>query len=262
MLASLPAIDLLLWAASTSLSVALLVVILLRKQQRYFPFFTAYLIVNLLQTAFQIFVYNRYGIRSDLAYALAWGSQALVVVSRALVAVEFCRGVLARYSGIWALAIRILLSCASAVFFAAILFGKDGFRYAVMTLEVGCEAFIAILVAGTFAFARYYAVRVEKVLALLGLGLGLNSCLRIINDLVLSKYLTMYQYVWNHVGVATFGVVLLFWIAAMKAAAQPLPTPELLPAQIYRALIPGINQRLWQLNEQLINLWKMEQPKP
>lgn len=261
MLASLPATDLLLWAATTSLSVALLAVILLRKQPRYFPFFTAYLIVNLLQTAFQIFVYNRYGMNSNPAYALVWGSQALVVVTRSLVAVEFCRGVLARYSGIWALAIRILLLCASIVFVAAVLFGKDGFRYAVMTLEIGCEAFIAVLVAGTFVFARYYAVRVEKILALLGLGLGLNSCLRIINDLVLSKYLTMYQYIWNHVGVATFGVVLVVWITAMKTAAQPLPTPELLPAQIYRALIPGINQRLWQLNEHLINLWKLEQPK-
>jgi len=261
-LASLPAIDLLLWAATTSLSVGLLAVILFRKQQTHFPFFTAYLVINLLQTAFQIFVYNRYGMNSDLAYSVGWGSQVLVVLARAFAAVEFCRGVLARYSGVWALAIRILLLCASAVFFATILFGKDGFRYAVMTLEIGCEAFIAILVVGTFIFARYYAVRIERILVLLGLGLGLNSCLKIANDLVLSKYLTIYHYVWNHVGVFTFVVVLLLWITAMRTAPQPLPVPELLSAQIYRALIPGINQRLWQLNEQLIHLWKPEQPKP
>jgi len=260
-LASLPAIDLLLWAATTLLSAALLTVILLRKQQRHFPIFTGYLIVNLLQTAFQVFVYNRYGINSDLAYSWAWGSQVLVVVTRAFAAVEFCRGVLERYSGIWALAIRILLLCASMVFFAAVLFGKDGFRYAVLTLEIGCEGFIAVLVVGTFVFARYYAARMEQILVLLGLGLGLNSCLKIINDLVLSKYLTTYQYLWNHVGVLTFVAVLLLWITAMRTASQPLPLPELLPAQLYRALIPGINQRLWQLNEQLIRLWKLKQPK-
>jgi hypothetical protein len=260
-LASLPAFDLLLWTVTTSLNVALLAVILLRKQQRHFPFFTAYLALNLLQTACQFFIYNRYGMDSDIAYSVAWSSQLFIVLARALVVVEFCRGVLARYSGIWALAIRILLLCASAVFLATVLFGRDGFRYAVMTLEIGCEAFIAVLVVGTFVFARYYAVRIEQILMLLGLGLGMNSCLKIINDLVLSKYLTMYHYIWNYVGVFTFAVVLLIWIRAMRTATQPVPLPELLPAQVYRALIPGINQRLWQLNEQLIRFWKLEQPK-
>ena len=78
MLASLSAIDLLLWAATTSLSVALLAINLLRKQQAQFPLFTTYLVVNLLQTAIQIYIYKSYGINSDVAYSVVWSSHCRV----------------------------------------------------------------------------------------------------------------------------------------------------------------------------------------
>jgi hypothetical protein len=137
-------------------------------------------------------------------------------------------------------------------------------RYGVVTLEIGMETFVATMVAGTFVFARYYDLKLERSATLLGLGLCLNSCFKIFNDLVLSRYFAVYQNRWNASSMVAFVGVLLVWTWAMRAAAAsvPSPAPRLQPAQIYRTLIPGINERLWQLNEQLMRLWKLEPPKP
>jgi hypothetical protein len=169
---------------------------------------------------------------------------------------------LGRYIGVWALAKRILLFCSATVLGLSVYFGKDGFRYWVMKLEIGSEAFIATLVVGTFLFAKHYGADMERNLVLLGLGLGLNSCIKILNDAVLTRYLSRYNGFWNEVAMTTFAVVLLVWILAMRAtSAVSVPKPELASADLYRTLAPQMNRRLLELNEQLIRLWKLEQPK-
>jgi hypothetical protein len=40
-----------------------------------------------------------------------------------------------------------------------------------------------------------------------------------------------------------------------------VPKPELASPDLYRTLAPQMNRRLLELNEQLIQLWKLEQPK-
>ena len=264
MLSDLSFADLSLWAGTTLLTVVLLSLILLRGLERNFPFFACYLGVNLLQTALQLFVYQRFGIKSQVSYVTIWASQAVVILARATAAGEFCHQVLGKFLGIWALAIRLLLTCSGSVLLLALYFGKDGMRYGVVTLEIGMETFVATLVAGTFVFARHYQVEVERSAKFLGLGLCLNSCLKVLNDLVLSKYFAAYQARWNMSGMITYVCVLGIWMWAMRAAAAgaPSPAPKLQPAEIYRKLMPGINDRLWALNEQLIRLWKLEPPKP
>lgn len=263
MLSSFSLIDLCLWAVNTLLTIILLSLILIRGLERQFPFFSSYLAVNLLQTAVEIFVYQRYGVNAQFPYATIWASQGVVILVRAAATGEFCHRVLGRFMGIWALAIRLLLVCSGSVLALALYFGKDGMRYGVVTLEIGMETFVATMVAGTFVFARYYELKLERSAMLLGLGLGLKSCFQILNDLVLTKYFAVYQNRWNTADVAAFVGVLLVWTWAMRtaAAAAPLPAPRLQPAETYRTLMPGINERLWQLNEQLIRFWKLEPPK-
>jgi len=263
-LSSFSAIDFCLWAVTTLLTVILLSLILIRKQERRFPFFILYLGVNLLQTALQVYVYQPYGANSQFPYATIWTSQAVVILVRAMATGEFCHQVLGKFIGIWALAIRVLLVCSGSVLALALYLGKDGMRYGVVTLEIGMETFVATMVAGTFVFARYYDLKPERSAVLLGLGLCLNSCFKIFNDLVLSRYFAGDQNRWNTSSMIAFVCVLMVWTWAMRAAVATAPAraPKLQPAQIYRTLIPGINRRLWQLNEQLIRLWKLEPPKP
>ena len=261
MLSALPIRDLILWAATTVVTVVLLCLILARRLDHKFPFLTAYLGVNLLQTLAQVFVYEIYGFDSRLTYAAAWGSQAVVILARALATFEFCYAMLGRYIGVWALAKRLLLLCSATVLGLSVYFGKDGFRYGVMTLEIGSEAFIATLVVGTFLFAKHYGAEMERNLVLLGLGLGLYSCVKILNDAILTRYLSRYDDFWNEVAMTTFAVVLVLWISAMRATStMNVPKSELASADLYRTLAPQMNRRLLELNEQLIRLWKLEQP--
>src|SRR5262249_25130281 len=218
--------------------------------------------VNLLQTAVQLVVYQIYGIESQVTYVTTWGSQAVVIVARAAAACEFCHALLGRYQGVWALAKRILLICSVIVLGLGIYFGKDGFIYGVMKLEISSEAFIATLVVGTFLFAKHYDVEMELNLALLGLGLGVYSCVKILNDAVLSRFFYSYGSVWNGVAMTTFVAVLALWIFAMRATSPVhVPKPELSSGDLYRTLAPQMNRRLAELNEQLIRLWKLEPPK-
>jgi len=262
-LSALPTLDLALWAATTLVTVILLGLILARRLELKFPFLTAYLGVNLLQTAVQLSLYEIFGFQSDVTYAVAWALQAVVILARALATGEFCYALLGRYLGVWALAKRILLYSAVMVLALSIYFGRSGFRYGVMTLEIASEAFIATLVVGTFLFARYYQAEMQRNLVLLGIGLALNSCIKILNDAVLTRYFRAYDGLWNEVAMTTFAVVLLVWIGAMRAtSAVHVPKPELASADLYRTLAPQMNRRLQELNEHLIHLWKLEQPKP
>jgi hypothetical protein len=253
---------LILWAATTLTTLILFSFILLRRLNLQFPFFTAYLGVNLLQTLTEVVLYHFYPIESDLAYTAVWGSQAAVILARSLAAAEFCYRVLGGYTGVWALARRVLVLSGFLVLALALYFGRDGFRYYVMTLEIASEASIATLVALTCAFAAYYQAQLEKSAVLLGLGLGFHSCVKILNDAVLAHYFHSYAKLWNEVGMISFLCMLSLWILAMRAvAAKVSAIPQLGSPQLYRTLSPQLNRRLGELNDHLVRLWKLEQPK-
>jgi hypothetical protein len=254
---ALPHLDLLLWAVSVLLTLILLVFILFRRLYRSFPFFTVYLVANLGQTCLQIAIYQTFGIESRIAYESVWLSQAIVVSARALAATEFCHLALGKYLGVWKMASRLFLVSGSLVLALALYFGKDGFRYGVMTLEIGLESFIATIVVGTFLFARYYQVPLDYSARMLGIGLGCYSCLKISNDLVLTKFFAKYDGVWNEAAMIAYVVVLGLWVLAAKAASIAAgPAPAMQTAELYQEVMPEINQGLRELNDHLLTLWK------
>jgi len=237
--------------------------ILGKQLDREFPFLTIYLGANLLQTVVQLFLYQLYGFQSHVAYLAVWSSQGVIVTARALAACEFCYRVLGHYRGVWALAIRILLACGSLVLGLTLVFSRDGFRYAVMTLEIASEAFIATIAVGTVLFACHYRAQMGQSALLLGLGFGLNSCLKILNDAFLSRYWRNYSGMWNEVAMIGFAGVLVLWVFAMRAAAtEYVLRPELQPAEVYRVMAPHMNRKLAELNDQLVRLLKAERQKP
>jgi hypothetical protein len=262
-LAELPTVSLVIWGLATLLTLLLLARTIVFGQHRDFPFFVLYLGVNLLQTAVGVVSYQGYGFGSSTSYVIAWTSQGLVVVARALAAAEVCYLVLGSYKGIWALAVRILSLSGLLVLGLALFFGRNGYHFGVITLEIGLEASIATGVAGLFLFARYYQVPIAAETGLLGLGLGLFSCFKILNDLVFERFARTYGVTWNHASTIAFLGALLIWGWALRdRLAEKLPTPQLKPAQVYANLIPQVNQRLAELNEHLTRLWNLESTKP
>ncbi len=263
MLAQLPIFTLVTWGLAILLTLALLARMITFGQHRVYPFFAIYLACNLLQAAIIVYLYQWYGFGSMSAYRIAWTTQAFAVVARAFAAAEVCHQVLGRFRGVWAMSARILVVCAALVLCAALYFGRNGYRFAVITTEIGLESFIATWIVGLFCFARYYEVLVPTATGLLGLGLGLNSCFKIANDVVFERFAKSYLTAWNDASSTAFLAVLAIWIWGLRRpVAAKVSEPVLRTANVYQALMPQVNRRLVELNEQLSQLWHTESPRP
>ncbi len=262
-LAQLPIFTLITWGLATLLTLILLGRIVVIKLYSFYPVFTAYLACNLLQSAVGVYLYQWYGFWSKLAFWFGWTTQAAIVVVRALAAAEVCHQVLGKFKGVWAMSSRLMVMCGILVLGCALYFGQDGYQFVVTKLEIGLESFIATCVVGLFCFARYYDVQVSRPVGLLGLGLGLNSCLKILNDVVFQRFVKAYLSKWNYVSSSAFIAVLGIWIWGLwEQVAVPVSEPELSTATAYQTLMPQVNRRLLELNEQLGKLWSKEQRKP
>jgi hypothetical protein len=259
----LPTLILVTWGLATALTIFLLFRMLLLARYRTYPLFTLYLIANLLQTVVGIYLYQSYGFTTVNGYRIGWTTQAFVVVARGFAAAEICYRILGKFKGVWALAMRILIACGAIVLISTLYFGTRSYRLAVITLEMSLEAFIATCIVGLLLFARYYAVPVEPANRMISLGLGLLSCCKLLNDLVFERHVQAYLGTWNYVSSAAFVGVLLLWNWAMREpVTHMVREPQLNPAQVYHSLIPQVNQRLLELNQQLSQFWNTESSKP
>jgi hypothetical protein len=262
-LAQLPILTLITWGLGSLLTLVLLIRMIVGGQFRVYPLFALYLACNFLQAVFAAYLYQRFGFNSKLTYRLVWTSQALVVAARAFVAGELCHNILGKFKGIWAMSARILVACGIMVLCAALYFGKSDYQFMVIRIEIGLESFIATTIVGLFWFARYYQVQIPIATGLLGLGLGLNSCSRILNDAVFEQYVNSYQTVWNYVSSAAFIAILVLWIWALrKAVVLEVAEPRLRPKQVYQNLMPQVNRKLIELNDQMSRLWSTESTRP
>ena len=250
------------WGLATTLTLLLLVHIFSLNLYRTYPLFTVYLCLNLLQTGVGFYSYQSHGFATTFSYWATWISQAFIVVARGLAAAGVCYLILGKFKGVWALAVRLLIVCASIALIAALCVGAKNYKFAVITLEMSLEAFIATWVVGLLLFVRYYGVRVLRGPGMVGLGLGLLSCSKLLNDLVFEKYVQAYKDYWNYVSLAAFVVILVLWIWGIrKPVTQAVGEPRLNPAELYWSLIPQVNRNLLELNQQLSRFWDKESPK-
>jgi hypothetical protein len=262
-LAQLPIFSLVTWGLATLLTLILLGRIVSLGQYRDYPLFTAYLLCNLLQTVVGVYLYQWYGFSSMSAFRIGWTTQAFVVVARALAAAEVCHHILGRFRGVWAMSSRMLVVCGALVLAAAVYFGRGGYQFAVMTLEIGLESFIATWVVGLFCFARYYQVQIPETVRMLGLGLGLHSVVKVLNDVVFERLVKAYLIEWNYVATSAFLAVLAIWIWGLwRPVEAGVSEPVTSGLNVYRELMPQVNRRLLELNEQLGQLWQTESRRP
>ena len=158
---------------------------------------------------------------------------------------------------------RILAVCGALALGAAIYFGRSDYQFAVMTLEIGLESFIATWVVGLFCFARYYQVPIPETIRMLGLGLGLHSVVKILNDVVFERLVKAYLVEWNYVTISAFLAVLAIWIWGLwRPVEAGVSEPVTSTPNVYRELMPQVNRRLLELNEQLGQLWHTEPRRP
>jgi hypothetical protein len=252
----------LLWAANTGVGIFLLVVLEVRKNYRVYPAFTFYIVMNLTQAALLYATYRRWGFYSVALWRVGWGTQAVVVCARALAVAEVCRHLLGRYPGIWALARRILLACAALVLLYSGLAARHQWKLALVSADRGLELAIAAVIVVLFLFTHYYEVEANPADRLLALGFCLYSCLWVVDNTILERYLNGYAALWVHLQMLAFLASLILWTWALrKSQTETAAQEHLLPLGVYQSVAPQINLRLRSLNDQLYKIWKPEVPR-
>ena len=259
MIAGIARFQQVLWAVTTAASVALLAVLLARKNYRAYPAFTFYISLNLVLGILMFVIYSRLGFTSRVSWYFAWGLQGVAIGARALAVTEVCKHILSRYPGIWALGKRILLGCAGLVVLYSGVAARHRWEVAVPSADRGLELSIAAVIVVLFLFTRYYEVQAESTDRSLAIGFFLYSCFSGVNDTFLERYLHNYAGLWNLLATLAFLASLLLWSWALRnARTVTVGEQSLLPVGVYQSFTPQINLRLRGLNEQLSKIWKTE----
>lgn len=258
----IPTFERFLWALTMLLATALAAMVLWRKNYRAYPFFFVYILALLIQGIVGAASYRLWGFGSVSAYKVAWATQIVVIMARALAVIEICRRVLAKYPGIWALGQRIFLAMAFFVLAYSWAVGGHSWQVAALSLDRGLELAMATSILALFLFIRYYDVGMQPADRLLSIGFFLFSCVLVLNDTIMERWLTPYSALWNLVGTASFLVSLVLWNWALRRT-QPRATvqPKLLSENLYSSLTPEINARLKALSERLGHFWYPEGKK-
>src|SRR5450432_3103402 len=158
------------WGASISLRVFLLCLLIFKKNIRFFPFFTAYLIINLGEGVALKFAYKAWGFGSLPSYRTAWIMAAIVVCVKALAVAELCRLLLGGYRGIWALAWRVLLTCAGLILLFSAFAAKWNWEGTIIGAGRASELAIAAVIVIVFLFMRHYEIVSEASVRFVALG--------------------------------------------------------------------------------------------
>jgi len=252
-----------LWALSQTGILTLLVLLIRSGNHKNYPWFTVYQAWNLLQAGILLLTYHFFGISSETGFIAYWTTQGLVLTLRGLAVTELCRAVLARYTGIWTLAMRILLACATLIIGYAVAVSNWHGSRAVVAASRGLELAIAGIVVSLILFSRYYKIPVSPQNRSMATGFCLYSCAVVLHNTFGNPADLRLFYFYSIGLMAVFCASLTIWGLALRLPAPAQEQiPALLGADSYQQLSPAINARLRLLNDRLISAWKVETPLP
>lgn len=240
------------WALIVCLQLIVLVTMTTRRQFRDLLALYIYVCLALCENPVLYAIYSLFGYQSWTAYYSGWIFQAVVVSARWFVVCQLCYLMLGQFRGIWGIAWRVLVACGGVVLAIAFTLGGHDIVRRVTTFDLSLELSIATVLAVFFAFARYYKVAMLPSLRSVGIAFCLYSCFRALNDAVLQKFLRDYSNTWTLLDEVTY-IATLTLIASAVFLLHRLPTQNvrLLPAHVYAAYMPQVNERLIALNARL-----------
>ena len=254
-----------LWAASFVVQAIILALLVLRGHFRTLPFFTAYIALNLCQVVFLHAIYNRYGMNSNLAYSAAWQSEAITLIAKCLATFEVLRLVLIAYRGIWGLAWRLLtFTCVGALLGVAIA-ARGQAAWATMEADRGYNLIFATAVLACLALLHYYRIRVAPTYQILLAGFCFYSCVKILANTALQGFLYQrfanFEQIWQTLTMSSYVAVLAVWaVALLRRLPAAVPLDARSPASAYLH-VPEVHYQLRAINKQLMNFWKIEEPR-
>jgi len=248
------------WALSILLQLTLFALLFARGNFRKLPLLTAYMALNLAQAAFLVFLYVS---RNPNLRGLSWSAEAVTLLFQALAAMEAIRLLLRPYPGIWGLGWRAI-ALISAILLAYVAKQTAGhYDWALLEANRGYHLLFATAITCCFLLVRYYSIVIPSAYKLLLGGFCFFSCVSILINTILQSILypryAAYETIWQLADMVPFILVVVLWIVALR---EPLPVDDrlrTLPSDdLYQQVSPLIDERLRQLNEKLLRLWKPE----
>jgi hypothetical protein len=263
-MSSFPLHVLVLWACSVVAQLIVLALLLSKQSFRKTPFFTAYIFLNLCQAAYLLTLYSIRGLSSETIQEFAWYSECVTLVAQALATTEILKITLRPYQGIWGLVWRALVLTSSFVVALVALTTRGDWENAKWFELNRCyHLTFAAAVIACLLVVRYYSIEVPRPYKMILGGFCFYSCSEILlsnllQTLLKSQY-DAFQPIWQSLSMLSFIGVVTLWTVALR---KPLPVDKRLPPpppdSVYARLSPEINERLRELNEKLLRLWKME----
>jgi hypothetical protein len=252
------------WAFSVAIEFVLLVLLFLKGNFRKLPFFTAYIGLNLCQGGFLVIVYSVYGFGSDRALSLGWYSECVTFFAQALATLEILRLTLKPFRGIWSIAWRAL-GVVAAVVGTLVVFGTRGSWALAGWFQInrGYHLTFATALIACLLVVRYYSIPVPAAYKMIMGGFCFYSCTDVIINTgiqtVLYKQFLAYGPVWEYLILFSFvlmiGIDIVALYKPLPCDKRQIPPPS---DSSYQQLSPEINDRLRELNEKLLRLWKLE----
>jgi hypothetical protein len=240
------------WLANIGLQILLVILLLANRSWRTYTAFLCYLLGNLLQAFLLYLTYSHFGFASLFAKRIYWLTQVPITLARGWIIVELWRQILARYSGIWALAWRGLCILTGVLLMASVVFAGFDWRSAVVRADHAISLTMVVLLVVLFVFARLYGVAVSLAVRFLSTGFVLYLGFGVLNDKILEHFLGRFASLWTVLSLLSFLASALLWVWAFrKPLEQPAKDIDFLPHETYYAITPELNRRLRLLNERL-----------
>jgi len=254
----------LFWAVTLLLEIGLLILLLRQGRHRSYPVFLSYILAVILQSIVVAASYRMYGSTSWHSYFIAWGTQSVVISARWIAVIEIAKNALSPYSGIWALAQRILLVVSLGVIAYSLLSSHNKWTLMILTADRAVELCIAAFIVSMLIFLRYYRVPISPMDRLLAVGFCLYSCFSVINDSLYEHWRLKMGQLWNYLGMLPFLATLLVWIDAVWRYSEVSAEEGrvALTPGAYGELSQKLNSQLEALNNRLDHLFRSGDKQP
>ena len=224
---------------------------------RRLPVFTSYLAAVVLVEIIRWSVVSVSGFTSPQYRWAYWLTQASLMILRGLVVAEICREVFGKHLGVWRMC-RVFLASVAAILcaYAAVAAwrNQDHLRTLITTADRGLELAILGTLVFAFLFARYYLIRIDRLVALISTGLVFYAAVQVVNSEFMFSWKSYFPS-YSAIVVYSFAISMLIWLVAVwRPIPARAPSAVLLGEQTYGEMMPEVNLRLRQLNNRLLEI--------
>jgi hypothetical protein len=253
-----------LWVCSIVGQMSVLAVLFLKGNFRKLPFLTGFAALNLCQAGFLLVLYSLPRMDAVNTLALAWSSEVVTMLAQAFAMVEILRLILKQYEGIWGLGWRALTAVSAFVVVIVALTTRGNWAVAGWwELNRGYHLTFASALIVCLLLVRYYFIPVPASYKWILGGFCFYSCTDVLINTVLQTLLyrsfDVYQPICQFSIMLSFVLVQGIWVYALWKLLPANSRQAAPPSDFsYQRLSPEINEKLRELNDRLLRLWKLE----